>query len=136
MISKQSLFRIAVFLLSVVILAGGAMTLSGSENKTYEIHPEIAVGPYQNETMHIMSAYERLMDRYMSLVEGNLQDMARGSQETVRKLESIEKKLDAMSMRIGRIEKALNISPTTTSRTRTARPRATRPPAPIEKSDK
>ena len=123
--SKKNLFGIVTFVLVVVILTGGAMSLFGAEDKTYEIHPEIAVGPYQSETIRIMNAYERLMDRYMNMVEVNLKDMSRGNQATVKKLESIEAKLDAMSIRMGRIEKALGIeSPKVTP----AKPTTTRTP--------
>ena len=113
--AKKNLFGIGLFVLCVVMLAGGAMSLFGEEGKTYEIHPEIAVGPYQSETIRIMNAYERLMDRYMNLVEVNLQEMSRGNQVTVKKLESIEVKLDALGMRMGRIEKALGIEPAKTT---------------------
>ena len=121
---KKNLFGTGLLVLCAVMIAGGAMTLFGAEDKTYEIHPEIAVGPYQSETIRIMNAYERLMDRYMNMVEVNLQDMSRGSQTTVKKLESIEAKLDAMSIRMGRIEKALGIespkvTPTKPTTTRT-----------------
>lgn len=116
--AKKNLLRIGLLVLCVVILAGGAMTLFGAEEKTYEIHPEIALGPYQSDTMRIMNAYERLMERYMNLVEVNLQDMSQGNQVTVKKLESIEKKLDALGMRMGRIEKALRIEPVKASRTK------------------
>ena len=123
--AKKNLLRIGLFVLFVVIIAGGAMTLFGAEDKTYEIHPEIALGPYQSDTMRVMSAYERLMDRYMNLVEVNLQDMSRGNQETAGKLESIEGKLDALSIRMGRIEKALGIEPAKTTPVRpTTRSRA------------
>ncbi len=123
--AKKNLLGIGLFVLCVVILAGGAMTLFGAEDKTYEIHPEIALGPYQTETMHVMSAYERLMDRYMNMVEVNLQEMSRGNQQTVKKLVSIGAKLDALSMRMGRIEKALGIEPAKTTPVRpTTRSRA------------
>ena len=114
--AKKNLFGIGLLVLVVVILTGGAMSLFGAEDKTYEIHPEVALGPYQTDTMRIMDAYERLMDRYMNLVEVNLQEMSRGNQGALKKLESIEAKLDALGMRMGRIEKALNIEPLKTTK--------------------
>jgi hypothetical protein len=122
---KKNLFGIGLFVLCVVMIASGAMTLFGAEDKTYEIHPEIAMGPYQTETMHVMGAYERLMERYMNLVEGNLRDMSQGNKAAVKKLESIEKKLDALGVRMGRIEKELGIEPPKTTPVRpTTRSRA------------
>jgi archaellum component FlaC len=56
-----------------------------------------------------MDAYERLMDRYMSLVEGSLTNMGTDVGGVVKKLNSIERKIDNLGTRIGRIEKALNI---------------------------
>ena len=112
---KKNPFEIGLFVLCFVILAGGAMSLFGAEEKTYEIHPEIALGPYQTDTMRLMDAYERLMDRYMNMVEVNLQEMSRGNQGALKKLESIEAKLDALSWRMGRIEEALGIEPPKTT---------------------
>ena len=124
---KKNLFGTGLLALCVVMIAGGAMTLFGAEDKTYEIHPEIAMGPYQSETMHVMGAYERLMERYMNLVEGNLRDMSQGNQAALKKLESIEAKLDALSWRMSRIEKELGIEPPKTTPVR-PKTRTTRPP--------
>lgn len=124
---KKNLTGIGLFVLCAAILTVGAMSLFGAEDKTYEIRPEIAVGPYQSDTMRIMNAYERLMDRYMNLVEVNLQDMSQGNQVTVKKLESIEKKLDALGIRMGRIEKELGIEPPTTTPVRPTTSRTRRP---------
>lgn len=116
---KKNFFGIGLLVLCSAIIGGGAMTLLGAEEKTYEIHPEIAMGPYQTETMHVMAAYERLMERYMNLVEVNLQDMSRSNQVSIKKLESIEAKLDALGMRMSRVEKALNIEPMKTTKEKT-----------------
>jgi len=122
---KKNLFGTGLLVLCAAIIGGGAMSLFGAEDKTYEIRPEIEMGPYQSDTVRIINAYERLMERYMNLVEVNLQEMSRGNQVTVKMLESIEKKLDALGMRMERIEKALSIEP---AKTTPVRPTTSRGP--------
>jgi len=77
--------------------------------KTYEIRPEVSMGAYRSDAVRVMDAYERLMDRYMFLVEGNLNNLGTDMSGVIKKLNSIEKKIDVLGTRITRIEKALNI---------------------------
>jgi hypothetical protein len=82
---------------------------TNAAEKTYEIRPEDTLGSYRTDSARVMDAYERLMDRYMSLVEGKLTNMGTDAGHVVRKLNSIENKIDNLATRIARIEKALNI---------------------------
>lgn len=66
-----------------------------ANNNTYKIRPEVSVGGYQSDAARITDAYERLMDRYMDMVEKNM---------VVNSA-----KLDSIDKRLSRIEKALNI---------------------------
>lgn len=99
----------------VVVCLCGAVVWFGSwtdaAEKVYEIRPEDTLGAYRSDSARIMDAYEQLMDRYMSLVEGNLSNMGTDVGVVIKKLNSIERKIDKLGTRIGRIEKALNIPP-------------------------
>lgn len=99
---------------AVVCLCGAMVwfgSWTGAAEKVYEIRPEDTLGAYRSDSARIMDAYERLMDRYMSLVEGNLSNMGTGVGGVAKKLNSIERKIDKLGTRIGRIEKALDIPP-------------------------
>ncbi len=98
----------------VLCLCGGIVWVGSrtdAAEKVYEIRPEAMLGAYRSDSDRVMDAYERLMDRYMSLVEGNLSNMGTDVGGVVKKLNSIERKIDKLGTRIGRIEKALNIQP-------------------------
>jgi hypothetical protein len=98
----------------VLCLCGGIVWVGSrtdAADKVYEIRPEATLGAYRSDSTRMMDAYERLMDRYMSLVEGNLSNMGTDVGEVIKKLNSIERKIDNLGTRIGRIEKALNIPP-------------------------
>ena len=60
----------------------------------------------------MIEAYERLMDRYMNLVEKNLMAIELENKNTAEKLDNISKKLDEISTRTAKIEKALGIEET------------------------
>ncbi|MBN1126449.1 MAG: hypothetical protein JXA82_15700 [Sedimentisphaerales bacterium] len=82
---------------------------SGSAAETYEIRPEITLGPYQTETMRMMDSYKRLSDQYLSLVQSNLSSMAIDTRQLVEKLDSMDCKLDTLTRQITRIEKHLGL---------------------------
>jgi hypothetical protein len=109
-IPRGTLKVVAVIVcLCVAVVWFGSWT--GAAEKTYEIRPEATLGAYRSDSARIMDAYERLMDRYMSLVEGNLSNMGTDVGVVAKKLNSIERKIDNLGTRIARIEKALNIPP-------------------------
>ncbi len=97
----------------VVLCLCGAMvwfvSRTDAVEKTYEIRPETTVGAYRSDAVRMMDAYERLMDRYMSLVESNLNNLGADTRSVLKKLNSIDRKIDNLGTRITRIEKALDI---------------------------
>ncbi|MBN1817829.1 MAG: hypothetical protein JW828_10745 [Sedimentisphaerales bacterium] len=106
-------------LIKIGILGGAAFGwiawlgfFSGSVAETYEIHPEITLGPYQTETMRMIDAYERLSDQYRDMVQGNLSRMAADTHQLVEKLESMDHKLDALSRQMTRLERHLGLPAT------------------------
>ena len=77
--------------------------------RTYQVRPEIELPDYRTDNARMIEAYERLMDRYMGLVEKNLGIIDSDIKNTAQALDSINKKLDELSARTARIEKALGI---------------------------
>ncbi len=76
-----------------------------------EVRPHIRLPEYRSDAARAIDAYERLMNRYMSLTERNLQQVNTTLLGVDKKLDSINFKLAALSGRISRIEKALGIKP-------------------------
>ncbi|MHC5061602.1 MAG: hypothetical protein ACYTFK_11035 [Planctomycetota bacterium] len=107
--TPKSSLKVGALLLCLcgVIVWFGSRTEAA--DKIFKIHPETTLEGYKSDAVRIMDAYERLMDRYMSLVEGSLTGMGTDVDTAVKKLNSIEKKIDNLGKRIGRIEKAMNI---------------------------
>jgi hypothetical protein len=103
---------------SIVVVVGcglGVWIGSGSDaaNKTYEVRPQIEMGtgPYGSNTVMVLDAYERLMDNYMSLVQGNMVRMSEDVSQGRKQLGMIERKIDNLAVRMARIERALNLVP-------------------------
>jgi hypothetical protein len=85
-------------------------TAGTAANKTYEIQVDGFLDDYYSGMGRMGSAYERLSEEYLALVQNQLNRMSDDVNRGGRRLESIEKKLDAISLRLGRIEKTLKIA--------------------------
>ena len=84
-------------------------TLSQGSEKKYEVRPYITVPEYRTDTARAIDAYERLMERFMTLAEKNLGRIDTDVQGITKQLNSINRKLTELSTRMARIEKALGI---------------------------
>jgi len=102
----KALLTAATGLAACVILFWFSKSIQGGQ-RTYEVRPEVAIPQYRTDAARAIDAYERLMDRYMGLTEGNLIRIETDLVTVVRKLDSIDRKLIGLSSRISRIEKAL-----------------------------
>jgi hypothetical protein len=78
-------------------------TAGTAANKTYEIQVDGFLDDYYSGMGRMGSAYERLSEEYLALVQNQLNRMSDDVNRGGRRLESIEKKLDAISLRLGRI---------------------------------
>ena len=104
--------RNKLVVLVVIIICSVLVWLSASiegGQKTYEIHPNIAMPEYKTDLTRITDAYERLMERYLDLTERNLSTFGTDLSYVARKLDSIDSQLVEFSARIARIESALGI---------------------------
>ena len=102
-------------LLAVIgsIIAFSAMVLYPQSihggQKTYEIHPQVAMPGYGTDTSLIIDSYERVIERYMDLTERDLFDIGENIRSVAKRLDSIDRKLNRLSKRMTEIEKALGI---------------------------
>ena len=101
----------AVVLLSVLALVVffSSPGSTGRARKIYEVQPEITVPDYRTDATRAIDAYERLMDRHMDLTETLLHRTDRDTRALFGKLDSIEAKINSLSIRIADIEKTLKI---------------------------
>ena len=104
--------RNTLVVLVVIIVCSVLVWLSASiegGQKTYEIHPNIAMSEYKTDLARVMDAYERLMERYMDLTEQNQSMVGADLKYVVTTLDSIDVRLMELSVRITNIESALGI---------------------------
>jgi hypothetical protein len=76
-----------VFVFGVVVwLASG---IEGAE-KRYEIQPFVGVPEYRTDAARAIDAYERLMDRYMSMTERELYNVSAYLSDVSRQMEALD----------------------------------------------
>lgn len=89
-------------------------SIQGEETK-YEVRPQIETIPeYKTDATRAIDAYERLMDRYMNIIETNLtrsnndiKNVSQSLNSITEKLASIDAKLTELSTRMTHIEKRM-----------------------------
>ena len=104
----KHLLSVSIIIIFSTILFFAFTSIQGS-SRTYDVKPQINIPEYRSDTNRAIDAYERLMERYMDLVEKSISDISKDYENTNNKLDSIEKKLTNLSIRIQKIENALGI---------------------------
>ena len=111
--TKKRILRIglvAVLAVAVVFLLAGQTTIAGE--KTYKINAgQHSVRGYTSDVDRVMESYEKLMNRYMDMVDSNMRGISYDTKKILSDLGSIDKKINTLDGRISRIEKALKIEP-------------------------
>jgi ABC-type transporter Mla subunit MlaD len=109
--TKKNLLAVA----AALIVCGGAIWFSTSiqgGERTYEIHPEVAV-PYGYtptiDTHRLIDLIERLTAQNQQAIQERLSKLNKNLKGAVKKLDAIHTGLAELSERIARIEKALGI---------------------------
>ena len=105
---NKNLLAAAAALVCCITLVWFSTSIRGDQ-KTYELQPQITIPEYKTDVARIIDAYERLMERYMDLTEGNLTGIGADLNAVAEKLNSMDAKLAELSARTARIEKALGI---------------------------
>ncbi len=109
---KQGRNLLAVAAVVVICLAVARLGISVTDkNKSYEFEQWITTPEYRTDAARAIDAYERLMERYMDLAEGNLLQVGDDCRTVAIKLDSLDLQLTEISDRLTRIEKALGIDP-------------------------
>ena len=106
--TNKSTLAILVAIIVCSVLVWLSASIEGSQ-KTYEIHPNIAMPGHKTDLARVMDAYERLMERYMDLTQQNQSIVGADLKYVVTTLDSIDGRLAEFSARIARIETALGI---------------------------
>jgi flagellar basal body-associated protein FliL len=106
--------KLLLVLAAVVIICLVAAQLGISvpgKKKSYEVDQWITTPEYRTDASRAIDAYERLMERYMDVVEGNLLQVGDDCRNVAIKLDSLDSRLTEISDRLTRIERALGIDP-------------------------
>jgi hypothetical protein len=106
--TKRNLLAVVTGLVCCAVVVWFCTSIQGVE-KSYEVQPQITVPEYRTDAARAIDAYERLMERYMDLTEGNLTRIGSDIQCIVEKLDAIDAKLTRLCARTARIEKALGL---------------------------
>jgi len=105
--NKNLLVAGAVLIVCLIVI-GFSSSIHGDE-KRYDVRPEITLPEYRTDTARAIDAYERVMDRFMSLTEKNLTGISTDVKDIAKTLVLIDSKLTDLSTRMARIENALGI---------------------------
>ncbi len=104
--SKRNLLVIGTVVVICLVVVRFAASIP-DKGRTYEVEPVITTPEYRTDATRAIDAYERLMERYMDLVETHFIDC----QAVTQRLDSLDTKIEDISKRLARIEKALGIDP-------------------------
>ncbi|MBN2182001.1 MAG: hypothetical protein JW715_08805 [Sedimentisphaerales bacterium] len=106
---KSKKVRIIALVTAIGLIIVLSFTTIQGDQKTYEVQPQISLPGYGGESSRLLDAYERLMERYMDMVDKNLTTIDADIKNTAKKIDSIDARLTELCERTVRIEKALGI---------------------------
>ena len=105
---NKNLWIVITTIIVGLIIVWSFTSIQGSQ-RTYEVQPQINLPGYRTDAVRILDAYERLMERYMDMVEKNMTTIDLDIKRTSKKIDFIEARLIELCERTARIEKALGI---------------------------
>jgi len=105
---NKNLLAVAATVLGGIIVVWLSSSIQGGQ-ATYELRPQVTIPEHRTDVARIVDAYERLMERYMDLTEGNIVSVGTDLRNVQIMLDSIDNRLAELSERTARIEKALGI---------------------------
>jgi len=106
--TSKNLLVIVTCIIAFSAVALYSPSIQGSE-KSYEIQPQVTIPEYRSDAARAIDAYERLMERYLDLTERNFFEIGANVRIAAKRLDSIDNKLNELSVRMTEIEKALGI---------------------------
>lgn len=78
-------------------------------NSKYKIRPDLSVEAHKSDAVRVSESYERLMGNYIYTIDNRFGQTDKGLEKISAKLDTIDKKIDDLAVRLSAIEKALNI---------------------------
>ena len=105
---NKNFWMITALVISCILIVWSFTSIQGGQ-RTYEVRPQITLPGYSPDASRLLDAYERLMERYMDLVEKNLAIIDSDIRSSAEKLNSIDAGLTELCERTANIEKALGI---------------------------
>jgi len=106
--TNRNLLAVVTGLVFCGVIVWFCTSIQGVE-KSYEVQPQITIPEYRTDAARAIDAYERLMERYIDLTEGNLTRIGSDIHCIVEKLDAIDAKLTRLCARTASIEKALGL---------------------------
>ncbi|MBN2137697.1 MAG: hypothetical protein JW720_07815 [Sedimentisphaerales bacterium] len=106
--TRKGIIGIVGGFIACLVLVWCSGVIEGYE-RTYEVRPEIRLPEQRTDAARAIDAYERLMERYITLSEKNFGGISGDLKGVNQKLDAIDRKLTGFDLRLGRIEKALGI---------------------------
>lgn len=85
-------------------------TVSADTKETH-VYTTYSVPSAKSDTVHVVEAYERLMERYMDITEENFALVSTDMQAILSEMRETNKQLKDFDKRLARIEKHLGIEP-------------------------
>lgn len=95
----------------VVLLTSATGVESGGKRHTYEVRNSITTPQYRSDAARAIDAYERLMDRYMSLTENNLIAAQADGRDVAHRLTRLESSLERIEQKLDHLTQALQLGP-------------------------
>ena len=108
---SKNLWAIIAVIVCVMIAILFSASIQGNP-KRYEIQPNLSIPEYKTDTVRVIEAYKRLMDRYMDLTGSHLSTVGIDLRNVVTQLDSIDGRLMEIDSRLARIEQKLGVDKT------------------------
>ena len=100
---KRLLFcGIVVLLLAAWMVAANYSSDRGDRDREEYTY---VVGPQKSDMQRMIEAYEKLSAQYLTVVQQNLTLMAAQDQQILSKLQTMEKKIDALTEQVNQLKK-------------------------------
>ncbi len=104
---NKSYLALTSGLIMLVIVVWFSTSNCGGD--TFRIRPEISVPEQRTDAARAIDAYERMIDRYMSMTERNFNGIGADIRDVLAKLDLIDAKLTVLSQRMAKIERTIGI---------------------------
>lgn len=92
-----------VWLVAAALLLAAFVYTASAQRREYDVY---TVEPYKSDIAHLVEAYERLSDQYLSLVQHQLKNMDLADREIIGRLQALERKIDDLAAKVDKLTPA------------------------------